>query len=81
MIPKTNNFLEQRIFYCSVQPQPQPQPQPPPPPPPLSQLARPQYTEHKTSNTQYTHSIIIKEHKYYQNNATLLHSTIFNRHV
>jgi len=77
MIPKTTNFLEQRYFYCSVQP---PTP-PPPPPPPLTQLARPQYTEHKTSNTQYTHSIIIKEHKYYQNNANLLHSTICNRHV
>lgn len=52
MIPQTTNSLEQRNFYCSVPP--------PPKPPPLTQLARPQHTEQKTSNTQYTHSILLK---------------------
>jgi hypothetical protein len=42
-----------------------------------------QTSTHRTQNKQYTvHTqYIIKEHKYYQNNANLLHSTICNRHV
>ena len=44
------------------------------------QLAR---LRHRPQNKQYTvHTeYIIKEHTYYQNNSTLLHSTICNRHV